>query len=143
MDALKDLIADLVEQIKKLTAAILSRFEPSSPKPSTPLPVEPQTPPVEPPVKPETPIEVRNPMDPRSVLGIPMNGPDGSAHPTELFRGDPSHPKYRPGDGRKILLVSDALMEGKPWDYYLLKAGEVWDLEVTPDHPSIGFKIPK
>lgn len=139
MDALKDLIADLVEKIKKLTEAILSRFKPVSDEVATTVSTEGQKPAVGPVVKPET----RNPMDPRSVLGIPMNGPDGSANPTELFRGDPAHPKYRPGDGRKIIMVRDALLDGKPWDYYIVQAGEVWDLEVTPDHPSIGFKIPK
>lgn len=139
MDALKALL----QQIKDLLEALKKRFETFIDEASTPVYTEPQKPAVEPVNKPEAHVEPRNPMDPRSVLGIPVNGPDGSANPVGLFRGDPAHPKYRPGDGRKIMLVSYALLDGKPWDFYILQAGEVWDLEVTPDHPSIGFKIPK
>lgn len=132
------MLSKILEKLNEILEAIKQAFKQSVADTDTPVAVDMRKPVVEAPVKPE-----RDPMHPLSVLGLPVGAADGSANPTEPFRGDPAHPKYKTGDGEKIRLVSFALQDGVRWDKYITDRGWVWDLEVTPDHPSIGFTIPK
>ena len=133
------MLSKILAKLNEILEAIKQAFKASVADTDTPVAKPVQKPAVEAPVKPE-----RDPMHPLSVLGLPVGAADGSANPTQRpFRGDPQHPMYKQGDGWKIMLVSYALTDGKKWDQYLLDRGMHWDLEVPPDHPSIGFKIPK
>lgn len=134
------MLSKILAKLEEILEAIKKAFRASVADTDTPVLPDMRKPVVEPVVKPE-----RDPMHPLSVLGLPVGAADGSANPdpTLVFRGDPRHPMYKTGDGEKIRLVSFALQDGVRWDKYLTDRGWVWDLEVTPDHPSIGFTIPK
>lgn len=128
MNAFLQIIKTRLERIKTL-------YKQFTAKEATPVATKPTESIVEPP---------NGSMDPTSVLGMPGAAkygpyPDPTINPNRLAL---NHPKYKQGDGWKIMLVQYALQDGWKWDKYLTDKGLIWDLEVPPDHPSIGFRIP-